>query len=218
MVAVVAEEHVAWVVDLEVEATLHSRVGLHAAAQFLRRAAVELCHCHGGDTILDIDGYGMAQRNLGHRLQRRYEVEDDLAVADADVGSVEVSLVAAVGVGLHPLGYVGLHLQSCVEDQRASGLYQFGVVAEALQVSLLCAVDVEMVGIGRGDDRHPGAQPVEGTVKLIGLYDHIVACQREDVVAAHILRDASEKSRAADTAFREDMRCQCTCAGLSVCS
>lgn len=68
---------------------------------------------------------------------------------------MEVTLVTAVGIGLHSLPHVGFHLEIGVDDEGASRLDELGIVAEALEVGFLGAVDVEVVGVGGCDDRHP---------------------------------------------------------------
>jgi len=100
---------------------------------------------------------------------------------------VEVALVLAVFVYLDAVLYVLFHLQTFVDDECAARLDQFSIVTETLQISLLGAVDVEMVRICCCDDAHPWAQPVETAVKLICLDDNIVALVGEDIVGAIVL-------------------------------
>ena len=51
----------------------------------------------------------------------------------------------------------------------AAGLHERCEVGETFQISLLRAVDVEMVGVGRGHHGNPRAQMVERAVEFIGL-------------------------------------------------
>ena len=94
---------------------------------------------------------------------------------------MEVSLIAAIGISLYAFLHVGFHLQILVDDEGATGLDQLGVVTETLKICLFGTIDVEVVGIGGGDDTHPWAQPVEGAVELVSLNDDIVAGLGEDM-------------------------------------
>ena len=129
---------------------------------------------HGGDAVLDVDGHGLSELDVLDALDGRDEVERDLAVVDADVLGVEVALVEGIVVAVDAGLQVLLHLESAVDDERAAGLDELGVVAERLEIGLLGAVDVEVVRVGGGDDGHPRGQPVERTVELVGLDDHEV--------------------------------------------
>ena len=158
VVGIVREEHVLVVLYLEVEASLHSAVCLHAVLQFFGVTSGELCHCHGSHGVFDIDGYGLSELNALDCLNGRNEVECYLSVLDDDVLGMEVALVAAVVVNLYAFLHVLLHLQVAVDDKCAARLNECGVVAEALEVSL---VDVEVVRVCGCDDGHPRTQPME---------------------------------------------------------
>ena len=129
---------------------------------------------------------------------------------------MEVALVEAVFIDLHPLLHVGLHLKSFVDDEGTARLDECGVVAETFQIGLFGAVDVEMVGVGAGDDRHPGAQPVERTVEFIGLNHHVVALFGEDIVGAVVLGDTSEEGITVDAALVHDVGAHGGSGGLAV--
>ena len=89
-------------------------------------------------------------------------------------------------------------------------------MAEALKISLLRAIYVEVVGVGSRDDSHPRTEPVEGAVELIGLNDDVVAGVGEDIVRAIVLRDAAEESVAVDMALVHDMSTHRRGRGLAV--
>ena len=61
VVGLVGNQHMALVLDLEVESAFHPVIGLHAIAQFLSVATVELCHSHSGDSVLNIDRNRMSE-------------------------------------------------------------------------------------------------------------------------------------------------------------
>ena len=161
VVGIVREEHVLVVLYLEVEASLHSAVCLHAVLQFFGVTSGELCHCHGSHGVFDVDGNGLPELNALDCLDGRNEVECYLSVLDDDVLGMEVALVATVVVNLYAFLHVLLHLQVAVDDECAARLDECGVVAEALEVGFLGAVDVEMVRVCGSDDGHPWTQPME---------------------------------------------------------
>ena len=69
---------------------------------------------------------------------------------------MEVTFMARVGIGGYPWLYVGLHLQSFVQNQGAAWLYKRGVVAEAFEIGFFGAVYIQVVGVGGSNDTHPG--------------------------------------------------------------
>ena len=81
-----------------------------------------------------------------------------------------------------------------MDDECASGVDERGIVLEALPIGLGGAVDVEVVGVGGGDDGNVGRQLVERAVILVGFDDHVVALVGEQQVGAIVLRDATEES------------------------
>ena len=83
-----------------------------------------------------------------------------------------------------------------LDDQRAARPYLPHELRKGLLLGLVRAVDVEVVGIGRGDDRHVGEEPQERTVELVGL-DRQPGPLAQHEVAAEILGDAPQKGRAA---------------------
>ena len=132
-------------------------------------------------------GHGLSELYVLYVLDGRNEVEGDCSVVDAYVLGVEVALGATVLVYLHSGLHVGVHLESAVYDECAAGLYECGVMAEAFEVGFFSAVDVEVVGVGGGDDAHPWAEPMEGAVELVGFYHYIVTFCGDDVVGAVVL-------------------------------
>ena len=131
---------------------------------------------------------------------------------------MEVTFIAAVGVSAHALLHIRLHLQSGMDYQRATRLYELRVMAEALQVSLLCPVDIEVIRIGSCDNTHPRTKPMERAVELVGLNDDIVALVGQDIVGAVVLGDTTEESIAVDMTLMHDMCTHCRCRCLSMCT
>ena len=116
-----------------------------------------------------------------------------MSAANAYVLGMEIALRAVVSVHAHALLRVGLHFESAVNNERATRLDKLGVVAETLKISLLGAVNVEVVGIGCRNNRGIRAQVVERAVKLVGLYHHIGRRLAQQVVGAIVLGYAAKK-------------------------
>ena len=119
---VIRKEYMPVVANLKVEPAVHTVVGFHAVFQLLGGASVELCHRHRTYSVLNIDGHGLAKSYTFDTFNGRNEVESYFSVFNDDVLCVEVARIAAVGIGLHALLNVGLHLQVCVDDKGAAGL------------------------------------------------------------------------------------------------
>ena len=131
---------------------------------------------------------------------------------------MEIALVETVVKGAHTALDIGLHGQSAMDDQCPAWLDEGGVVTETLEIGLGSAIDVKMVGVGRSDDAHPGAQPMERAVELVGLNHYVVALLAQDVVGAIILRDASQEGIAVLMALMHDVGAHGRCGGLAVCT
>ena len=80
-----------------------------------------------------------------------------------------------------------------MRDERSARLNERGVVRKTFEIGLFCAVDVQVVGIGRGDHRGIGAQVVERAIELVGLDDYEITFGREDIVRAVVFRDSAQE-------------------------
>ena len=205
MMGIVGEQHMAVVLNLEVESAVYTPIGLHAILQFLGSAAIKLSHSHGSDAVVDVDRHWLSEFYILHTLNRRHKVESDVAVVDADVLSMEVAFVAAILINLNPFLAILFHLQSAMNDKRTAWLNECSVMAEALKICFLCAIDVEMVGIGGCDDAHPRTQPMERAVELVGFYHYEVTLVRKNVVCAVVLGYASKESIAIEMTLVHDV-------------
>lgn len=79
------------------------------------------------------------------------------------------------------------------DDERAARPDLPHELREGLLHRLVRPVDVEVVGIGRGDHRHVGIQPQERPVELVGLDSQSPAVAQHQI-AAEILRNAPRKA------------------------
>ena len=162
------------VLDFEVEPSLHAMIGRHAISQFFGRATVQLRHGHGSHAVLDVDGNGLTQFYAFYIFQGRNEIESDMTIFNFNILCMEITLVPAVVIDAYALLNRRLHFQIPMDNQRSTWLNERRVVTETLQISLFCAVDIQMVGVGGGDYTHPRTQPMKTAVELIGLDNDII--------------------------------------------
>ncbi len=98
-------------------------------------------------------------------------------------------MVAAIGEHPDPFGGSRPEFQSFMHYQCATRLHQLCEVGEAFEICFLGAVNVEMVGVGRGDNRDIWCEMVKRAVEFVSLDDCIGACGRKQdvgiVVAQH---------------------------------
>src|SRR5574344_40684 len=204
MMCIVAQEHQFVALYLEVETSVNTSVCLHSVFQFLLRATIKLCHSHSCNTVVDIYGHRLTEFHVLHILYWRHEVKGDTSVGNADILGMEVTTVTAVCVASYSRLQLLLHLQSLVDYECSTRLYQRRIVAETFEISLLSAIYVEMIRVGGSDYRHPWREPMEGAVELICLNHHIVAVA-QDIVGAIVFGYASEECIAIEMALMHDM-------------
>lgn len=92
-----------------------------------------------------------------------------------DVVGVEVACGLAVGVCLDVGVCLEVHGKACVDDECAAGGDERGVFLKAFDIGLVCAVDVEVVGVDGGYYGGVGGEVVEGAVVFVGFYHHVGA-------------------------------------------
>ncbi len=103
-----------------------------------------------------------------------------------------------------------------MHDECAAGLYQFGEMSEALEIGLLGAVDVKMVGVGGGDDGHGRGEMMKRAVILVSLDDSVGRRGAQQEVAVIVFQHTAEKGVAANRAAVEYMGGHRRCGGLAV--
>ena len=91
-------------------------------------------------------------------------------------------------------------------------------MTETLEVSLFRPVDVQMVRVGRGDDAHPGTEPVEGPVELVGLDYDEVAAVGQYVIGAVVFGNAAEEGIAVQMTLMHDVCAHGRCGCFSMCT
>ena len=88
-------------------------------------------------------------------------------------------------------------------------------MTEGLHNGLESAVDVEVVGSYRGDDRNIGFQAQERSVELVSLNGQAVALA-EDHITVKVLRDTTQKGVATHIRSGVEPRNHSRCGGLAV--
>ena len=80
-----------------------------------------------------------------------------------------------------------------LDDQRAAGKNERGEDLKGFAIGGGSAIDVEVIGVGGGDNGRGGVKAMEGAVVLVGLDDGQVAVVGEHEVAGVSLEDAAEE-------------------------
>ena len=228
MMGVVVHDDEVGALDVEVKATLGSAEALQSLAQFIFGAAIEPTDGEGCRGIVHIDGCGDTGFEVAEDVLSLLDdkVEEDGAVADADIGGIEVGEFAIIEprsirhdviFGIAHFGIrSAIDLDATMFEQQATRTDEFGEMGERLAISLFGAVDVEVVGIARSDDGHIGRKRVERMVELVGLDGNQVALVAEHEVAVVRLEDATEEGVAIDMALLEQMGYHRTGGSLAV--
>ena len=157
MVCIVAKEHQVGRFNLKVETAVNAMIGFYAVTQLFGIASVKLCHSHSSHGVLDVDGHGMSQGYIPNVFDRRNEVERNVAVVYLHVLCVEIACIKCVFVHLHSRFHIGFKLHSFFNNECAALANEGCVMAKTLHIGRFGAVDVEVVGVGRGDYAHPRA-------------------------------------------------------------
>ena len=118
---------------------------------------------------------------------------------------MEVAFMKTVIIYSHTFLNLLLHFQITMNDQGSLWLNQGCIMTEAFQICFFRSVNVKMVWVCRCDDCHPRAQPMEGTVKLIGFNHDKITDVRKNVVCSVILGNATQESVAINMALVHEM-------------
>ena len=114
---IIAEENDTVGLDLKVETTVNTAIGLHAVFQLLRRTTVELCHRHSSDTILNVNRNWLPQLHILDALNGRDKIEGNLSVLDAYVLCVEIALCETVVITAYTFLEIFFHLEITMDNQ-----------------------------------------------------------------------------------------------------
>ena len=94
MVGIVRKKYMTVVLQGEVEASYDALEACHGRTDFISRCTGNLCECHGGDAVFDVDADGNAQFHVGDIAEGRNEVKHNVTATDAYVFGMEVAFVA----------------------------------------------------------------------------------------------------------------------------
>ena len=161
MMGIVAKEYHLAVFDLESETTLNTGIGLHTDTQLLCRTTGKLSHCHCSNTVFYVDGNRLTKLYAFYTLDGRDEVKCDFAILYYDILCMEIAFVETVVITAYARLYILFHLKAAMDDKGTTWLDEFGVMTEALKISLFCSVDIQMIGVAGCYDAHPRTEPVE---------------------------------------------------------
>ena len=142
MMGIVAKEYHLAVFDLEIKATVNASVCLHAILQLLSSTTVKLSHCHCSNTVFYVDGNRLTKLYAFYTLDGRDEVKCDFAILYYDILCMEIAFVETVVITAYARLYILFHLKIAMDDKGTTWLDEFGVMTEALKISLFCSIDV----------------------------------------------------------------------------
>ena len=125
---------------------------------------------HGRHGILDIDPTGNTQRAPFDNAAGRHQIVPIVtALEQRHVAGVKIARLV-VRIAVNPdTGVPDLQIDTPLDDQRPAFADLADKLRESLAQCLVRTVNIQMIGIGRGDHRHVGPQPQERTVELVGL-------------------------------------------------
>src|SRR5690606_6476925 len=125
--------------------------------------------------------------------------------------------IVGIGIGFMCRGVIGIRLEGQSGFDNAIPLcMQLPQKQPKRLVELVfIAIDIQMVGISRGDDGNIRIQGEERPVKFIGLDDHDIITGKKHI-GAIICAYATEEGRASKTTVGKDMRDQRGCSGLTM--
>ena len=131
-----------------------------------------------------------------------------MPLTDDDAIATEVRLLLARGVGEEARTWLEArcHGDALLHHQCARGVDERGEELKALPIGLGRVVDVEVVGVSRGDDCDVGGEMMEGAVELIGFDDGVVALLRDEAIGLVVIRDTAEEGVAVDVAGAQQVR------------
>ena len=125
---------------------------------------------HGRYGILDIDPAGNTQRAPFDNAAGRHQIVPVVApLEQRHVTGVKIARLV-VRIAVNPdTGVPDLQIDTLLDDQRPALADLSDELRKSLAQCLVRTVNIQMIGIGRGDHRHVGPQPQERTVELVGL-------------------------------------------------
>ena len=147
MVRIITEEDATISFDLEIKTSVYPGISAHTLSNFIGRGTGNLRQRAGGNAIVDVNAHGNAEFDVAHVAQRRNQIEDDAAAADANAFGVEISFGACIVVAPHTRLQAFGESQIAVHNQCTSGLNERGVVGETFEVGFFGAIDVQVIGI-----------------------------------------------------------------------
>ena len=81
-----------------------------------------------------------------------------------------------------------------LEYKTAFGVGLIGKLKISLEHVLVGSVDIQVVGVGSGNDRNVGVKLEKGTIIFVGLDNNIITTIVNDKIAIEILADTTEES------------------------
>ena len=172
---------------MEIKTSCHTLETCYRFSDFLVRQSLQKryrtsCYC-----ILNIDVDWNTQVYSLQYAQRINHVEDDFSICDLDILCMEVSLLHRISIDFHTFLHNWLDRKTILHNQRTSWFDKSHKLFKALQILLVSAIDIKMVGICCCHHSDLWSQCQERTVEFVRLNNDQVALIGKMQIAFKIL-------------------------------
>ena len=186
------------VLHMDIEPPVHACKRSQSSTNLVGCNAVEHSDSRSGNAVLDVHPDRNAQGDIFDNAVRVMQIEGEAAFCGNDVRGEIICAVVLGRVGEEfcvaaDMQFVG---KTVFEQQRVR--HKAAVMLKALAVGIRRAVDVQVVGIDAGDNRHKRAQVVETSVELIRLDDNKWAVAVKEQVRMVVFAQSAKESACAD--------------------
>ena len=107
-----------------------------------------MAHSHRSNGILDVDIHRHAEAHIAEHSTGIYKVKHNFAIPFAHILGMEITVVARIIIGGYSFAGARLEFEPGVADKASTLLDKRGEMGETLEISLLGAIHIEMVGVG----------------------------------------------------------------------
>ncbi|OPZ10956.1 MAG: hypothetical protein BWZ06_01806 [Bacteroidetes bacterium ADurb.BinA261] len=119
-------------------------------------------------------------------------------------------MIVAFGFGISENAYrivaTGSNIETFFHDQKPFGTDKRSEVFETFAIGLRRAIDIEMIGIGRCNDRDPGMQPMKRPIVFVGFCYSNIASTGQNQIIVIIFENATQKAVAINMRLMKRMR------------
>ena len=157
MMSIIVDDNLAiaaWFLEPELKAPLGSHKRLYCLPNILGFNIHKTACRTGCNSVFYIHIDRHTKLNIGYCLPWSYKVEDYFTIAFANVRGMEITFGSRVGVNLNTVLHPWFQRKPCVNNQCATRTNKLGEVRKTLEIVLIIAIDVKMIGVGRSYHRY----------------------------------------------------------------